>query len=94
MDTAFMAPPYQAYLAEKQVMCGQTPEWVAIRMESIVGLRQVQLKQKYGLNLSQFQREAREQAALAKKAVAEMSCSMVGESAAAIEIDALRLGGP
>jgi hypothetical protein len=81
-------------LAEKQVKCGATPEWVAIRMESIVGLRQVQLKQKYRLNSVQFQQEVREQAALAKKMVEEISCHMVDASVAAIELDARRVGEP
>jgi hypothetical protein len=94
MDAAFMKPPYQAYLALKQVDCGATPPWVAMRMNSVVGLRQVRLKQKYGLTLSQFDQEALTQASFAKKQVLSMSCSFADASAAAIQSDALRYGGP
>lgn len=94
MDVAFSDAPYQAYLAEKQVECGATAPWVATRMESVVGLKQVQLERHYGLTHQQFVQEADEESAFAKKEIIAMSCSFADASVAAIRLDALRLGGP
>jgi hypothetical protein len=94
MDVAFSDAPYQAYLAEKQVECGATAPWVATRMESVVGLKQVQLERHYGLTHQQFVQEANEGSAFAKKEIVAMSCSFADASVAAIRLDALRLGGP